>query len=308
MGQLIDFGGGKVQKKAKPEPKLDDVIGLLPRLRFLKDEAIVVHIDQKIIKNDDLLKKVIKDVITIRCMGAITIIIPDSDAKVSEYFVENGYADPLANANFTSTTGITDVIDVLIKHDSAKKIGKIINNYNTIGLVISGLDLNIVFPDEIVNKNVETMSFTMRQMYNSSVQKKANYSIDTLNEIIKTDIIPVIVPTFRDQQGNEYMLESNLFAMYLAKYLNALKYVSVYSDNQQIPTSCIYGAERFTKIVRDGNFDSKTMKILNAAIEAVKNGVQGSHVVAAEGSSIIEEFCNGNTSGLYLYDDTLNHL
>ena len=308
MGQLIDFGG-KNLKRVKQEPKSDDLISILPRLKALKGEIIVIKINNEVIANDILLQSVIKEIVTLKCMGTIVIIVADSDNKVAKYYDENeGIKDPFINSKFVSTNGITDVLEVLIKHDSVKKIVNIIKKYNVMSLAISGNDLDIILPDNVVNKNIETFSFASKQLYGGLEQKNKKYSIDNLNELLKTDLIPIIIPTFKDAQNNEYLLESSEFGMYVAKYTNALKYVVLYTNNKQVPTSCIYGIERFTKIVKTGKFSGNTLRFLGTAIEAIKNGIQGVHIIDCETTSLLEEFCFGNVEGLFLYDDTLNQL
>ena len=174
---------------------------------------------------------------------------------------------------------------------------------------VGGSSLDIVLPDEIVNKNVSTFDPSQRMLYtNSSSQIRKKYSVDMLDELIKTDILPILMPTFKDQNGNNYILESSLFGAYIARYLSALKYVIAYTEDPNVPSNCIYGIERFTKIVKTGNFNQKTLKFLNSGIEAVRNGVQGTHIIDTKNVNLLEEFCSNTFSGLFLYDDTLNQL
>ena len=308
MGEIINFGGKEIKYKPKKEQKTDNFISLLPQLRTLKDEVVIISINEEVENNEMLLKSVIKEVITLKCMGVITIIVANSNSKIEEYFNENQGVKKLFEQNiFTNSTGLTDVLEVIVKHDSVNKISNEIKQYNVISMALSGNDMNIILSDDVLNNNVENLTFT-RKSINSFQKPEKKYSIDTLNELLKTEIIPIVIPTFQDNNKNEYIMESKMFAMYLAKYLNALKYVLIYSDNKSIPTACIYGVERFTKIIKQNNFDTKTLSIFNSAIEAVKNGVQGAHIIDVNQTSLLEELCNCDAGGLFLYDDTLNQL
>ena len=309
MGEIINFGGKKFNIQARKEHKTDDLISLLPKLKNLKDEIIVIKINIEVIENDRLLISVLKEIVTLKCMGAVVILIPDVNDKIEEYFEENqGIKNIFADNNFIDTNGLTDVLEVIIKRNICLKICKFLQDYNIMSMVLSGNDMNIVLSDDVVNNNIKNFSFTPKSIHNQTIQSKKKYSIDILNDIIKTDIIPIVMPTFKDNQGNEYLMDSGMYAMYMSKYLNALKYVLIYNDNSEIPTACIYGIERFSKMIKGGHQKMKTMQAFNSTIEAVKNGVQCSHLIDIENTSLLEALCLNDNGGFCLYDDTLNQL
>lgn len=309
MGEIINFGGKKFNIQARKEHKTDDLISLLPKLKNLKDEIIVIKINIEVIENDRLLISALKEIVTLKCMGAVVILIPDVNDKIEEYFEENqGIKNIFADNNFIDTNGLTDVLEVIIKRNICLKICKFLQDYNIMSMVLSGNDMNIVLSDDVVNNNIENFSFTAKSIHNQTIQSKKKYSIDILNDIIKTDIIPIVMPTFKDNHGNEYLMDSGMYAMYMSKYLNALKYVLIYNDNSEIPTACIYGIERFSKMIKGGHQKMKTMQAFNSTIEAVKNGVQCSHLIDIENTSLLEALCLNDNGGFCLYDDTLNQL
>ena len=309
MGEIINFGGKKFNFKPKQEQKTDDLIALLPKLKVLKDEIIVFKINYNVIEDDNLLTGLIKEIITLKCMGCITIIVPDVNDKIEEYLQQNQGINNVFDTNiFIETNGLTDVLEVIIKHDIISKISKVFKEYNIANMALSGNDMNIIFADDVVNYNVEDISFARKSISGVNFQSQKKYSIDVLNEIIKTDIVPIVMPTFKDKNGNEYLMESGMYAMYLAKYLNALKYVVIYCDDKSIPTRCIYGVERFVKLVKSGDFKLKTLQSINATIEAVKNGVQVAHLIDIKQFSLIETLCDIEHNGLSVYDDSLNSL
>ena len=133
-------------------------------------------------------------------------------------------------------------------------------------------------------------------------------SVDALSELRNTALIPILSPSFRDKQYNEYILESNLFAMQIAKNLNALKLVMTYTDLPIIPTNSIYGIDRFTKIIKKNDIDGEPLSMFYASIEAVRSGVQGVNFVDINQTSFLEEICSSAPSGLFLYDDLLGQL
>ncbi len=309
MGQLIDFGGKNPKGKTRTDPKEADLVSLLPRLRALKGEMIVFNICDNVIADDELLTNLVREIVMLKCMGVTTIIVPDANAKAVEYYRNNyNISDPFANKDFQEAFECVDELEISMKQGYAEKIAKIARSLNTMPLVVGGSSLDVVLPDEIVNKNVSTFDSPRTIYNNSNMQTKKKYSIDMLDELVKTDILPILIPTFKDQNGNNYVLESSLFGAYISQYLSALKYVIIYTKDPMIPSGCIYGIERFTKILKTSNFNRKTLSFLNSGVEAVRSGTQGTHVIDTRNVNLLEEFCGSNFSGLFLYDDTLNQL
>ncbi len=309
MGQVIDFGGKPVRKTVAALSEAD-LIKLLPKLRILKGEDIVIHIGEKVLENNDLLTKLLREVVTLKCMEATVLLIPDTDIIVSSFCDEHlNINNPFKESNFVNAADQIDVFDVIFKRDVISKISNILKSFNSMSLGISGHSLDIVFPDELVNNGLSVFD---RQRYDvgekTSDKKNKKYSIDMLDELLKTDIIPIIAPTFKDRIGKTYIFESYLFGAYLSSYLSSLKYVEVYTDKQNIPTNCIYGVERFMKIVKSSCFSDEDLQIINAGMVAIQKGVQGVHVVDIDHISLLEEFCRKTFSGLFLYDDTLNQI
>ena len=161
MGEIINFGGQTLKYKPKKEQKTDNFISLLPQLRTLKDEIVVITFTEKVLNNPTLLQSVIKEVITLKCMGVITIIVANSNSKIEQYFKENqGIKELFSKNTFTNSNGLTDVLEVIIKHDSVNIINNEIKKYNVISMPLSGNDMNIVLSDDVLNNNVEKLTFT----------------------------------------------------------------------------------------------------------------------------------------------------
>ncbi len=310
MGQVIDFGDKQV-KKTRVALNEIDLIKLLPKLRTLKNENIVVYISEEVLRNDDLLARFLREIVTLKCMEAKVLLVPDTDMFVSGICSENlNINNPFEKNNYVNVSEKVDIFDVIFKRETINKISNILKKFNAMSLGVSGHSLDIIFPDELVDNGLSVFDRQQHELFNRSTSdlKNKKYSIDMLDELLKTDIIPIIAPSFRDRIGNTYIYKSSLFGAYLSSYLSSLKYVEVYTNEQNIPKNCFYGVERFTKIVNSGQFSNNDLQIMNAGIVAIRKGVQGVHIVDISQVSLLEEFCCKTFGGLFLYDDTLNQI
>ncbi len=306
MGQLIDFTGKKKYHKTDGTRSDIDIVGFLPKLKKLKGEIILFHITNDVLLDEKVLYDFIKDVVILKCLGVVVILVPDNDPEIEKYYSDTYNEKLFLNTFCSNINGISDVIEIIMKHNGGEKIVNFLKEYNVLPLSISGQELGIIFPDNVLNNN-DNIYYTFQQR-EQHTERTSSFTIDILNEIIGTDILPIILPSCKDKQGNEYIMSSGYFCMYLAKYLNAIRFITVYKNNDQIPQNCIYGVERFVKIVKTNSFNEKTIKTINPAIEAVKNGVQVSNLIDISSFSIIEDLCAKVSHSLILYDDVLQKI
>ena len=308
MGQLIDFAG-KTPKLRQVREYNNDILQLLPKLRFIKGETVVICLNAFVIADDKILSNLIREIIALKCYDASVVLVVDTNQITGDFCAENfNQSNPFANGSFFEVNEQIDVFNIIVKQNIMKKIANIIKSFNATPVVCSGADIDIVFSDSTIGKTTifDTQLRKINNGYKPQEMKK--YSIKTLEELLKTNLIPIISPTFNDKMGNTYICESNIFSSYISSYLASLKFVNTYIQENDIPYGCVYGIERFSKIMKSGNFSQESNQIVNAGIEAVKNGTQCSHIINPREISLLEEFCSGSFNGLFLYDDTLTTL
>ena len=190
MGRLIDFKE-KSDKKQKDELQSIDFVFFLPKLSLLKGEIIVIYIHKSVIKNEKLLTNLLKEVIALKCMEATTIVVPDINEQIINYCNENfGTSNPFLTSNSIDLCGQGDIFDVVAKNETVNNILGILKKFNAKTLAVSGNTIDILFPDEVVNQNISAFIKQNREIYTvySGMQRK-KYSLDLLNELLKTNII-----------------------------------------------------------------------------------------------------------------------
>ena len=305
MGQVINFG--EHSNKTIPPLQEFDLIKILPHLRALKGENIVIYINAQILKDSNILSSLLREVVTLKCMEANVIIIPDFNEQIcsvcSEIFNTN---NPFKTNNYLNVGDKIDLFDVIFKREIFDNITNTLRSFNAMSIGLSGHTLDIMFPDDYVDNGITVFNHQGRDMYGGLNEKREKkYSTDMLEEILKTDIIPIVSPTCKDRVGNLYIFESSLFGAYLAGFLSSLKYTEVYTNEATMPVNCIYGVERFAKILKSGAFSNNCVRMMNSGINAIQKGVQGVHIININNVHILEEFCSKSFAGLFLYDDSL---
>ena len=309
MGQIIDFGD-KITKDVKQNLKELDIIRLLPKLRSFRGENIVIFLEKSVINDGEVLSKVLREVVILKCMEVRIVLVLDVDEQMRNFCRETyGVDDIFTDKNVYNLRDNIDVIDVICKREVMYEVSNILNSFNAMSLCCSGHSICIVFPDDAVNNGISVFDKPYRDI-NSGTEHQTQkiYSFDMLDELLKTNIIPVLAPTVYDRLGKQYLVRSEVFSAYISGYLSSLKYVAIYKDYADIPTNCLYGVSRMIRILKAGVFSANSLQLINAGIEAINKGSQGAHIINANRVSLLEELCGKRFNGLFLYDDNLNHL
>jgi len=309
MGQILDFNSNNNNAKNNTTREID-LVKLLPKLQNLKKENIVIHITDEVANNDKLLLKLLREVVILKYIEVTVVLILDTNKFIEDFCVKNlKIKKPFEKQSFVKITEEIDVFDMIFKHKVADRVSSFLKNFNATPLCISGHNLDIIFPDEIVYDKLSFFDFQKKDVRNYITEKKnKKYSIVTLEELLKTNIIPVIYPSFKDRIGNTYIQESACFGSYLSSCMSSLKYVEICANKKSIPTNCIYGIDRLSKIIKTGYFSKNDIVLMEACINAIKKGTQGAHIIDIQNVSLLEEFCSQAFKGLFIYDDILNQI
>ena len=307
MAEIINFFGQA--QNYKEGRKNVDVISFLPKLKYLNGETMVVSIDEKVIADDRLLENFLREVLLMKYVGVSIVLVADIRGEVNKYLYENsGIENRLDNDITVALDKDYDVVDVLIKHNGLNTIYDIMDNLGANVLSVSGSVLGIKFAD-IGSDEFSPFEKNRKNFNNVGLKNKnSKNSVGLLDEILKTDIIPVISPIVRDSQGINYVMEGKYFSARLAGLLGALKCVMTYSDEKKIPKGCVYGAERIIEVVNEGGYSANFLNIAKASSEAIINGSQGVHILDPKVVDLVEELCSGNFFGIFVYDDAVSHL
>ena len=307
MAEIINFFGQS--QNYKEGRRNIDVISFLPKLKYLNGETMVISIDEKMLADNRLLESFLREVLLMKYVGVSVVLVVDIRGEVNKYLYENsGIGDRLDNDVAVSVEKDYDVVDVLIKHNGLNTIYDIMDNLGANVLAVSGSTLGIkmadIGSDEFLPFEKDRKNFNNVGLKN----KNSKSSVGLLDEILKTDIIPVISPIVRDFQGVNYVMEGKYFSARLAGLLGALKCVITYSDEKKIPKGCVYGAEHIIDVVNEGGYSANFLNIAKASADAITNGTQGVHIINPKIVDLVEELCSGNFFGIFVYDDAVSHL
>ena len=86
MGQLLNFANEKSNNVKYMTKEKMNLIDLLPKIKMLKGEILIININYSIIKDKELLTRIVNEIVVLKCMGVSVVIVVDADEKIFEYF------------------------------------------------------------------------------------------------------------------------------------------------------------------------------------------------------------------------------
>jgi acetylglutamate kinase len=275
--------------------KLADLIEIIPVLNSLSGHSIVIHVPFETIFKDNLLKGFVKELHFLKQFEIDVVlipqIIPDDDNYVKDIFKDQAHVNKIPS---------TDLYDMLEARLSSKLI-KALNVSGCSSLAISGNEsMSVVGSIKTkVLLNEETGVHEMK--LDSKYAKIDFFNTDVINDILQTDIMPVILPSASNSSGNKkYFVNSVELASVISHKLTAEKLIiGLHEDGINDVDGNLITAIGSRDTLKFNNEN------LTYAAEAVINDVKSAHLInlTKEYSLIIEVFTKQG-SGTMVYNNS----
>ena len=253
-----------------------------------KKEKIVIKCGGKVLIDPDLFNKFIEDIAILYKLGLTIIIVhgggPRIKIKLAKLNIESQFINGLRVTD-KQTMVIVEKALTDFNSEIVEKLQK--KNCKAEGLNVS---INNVFIVEQENKDLDF------------VGKPKKILINKIQTIINKQLIPILSPMGKDEEGQKYNINADTAAVAIAKSLKSRRLLlmtdveGVYDKNKKLineikPTEAKDLIDK--KIVQGGMIP----KLLNS-IDAVENGVKG--VVIIDGRklhSILYEIFSDDGAG-----------
>ncbi len=266
-------------------PSVDEVKKYINKY---KNELIVIKCGGSVLLDPNLFNIFIKDIAVLRKIGVIPIIVHGGGPKIKKKLLESNI-----QSTFIKGLRVTD-----------KKTIKIVENVL--------IELNKEIVTSLKNESGAATSITTKENNILSVkpaEKELGFvgvpnkiKINILNEIIKSNKIPVIAPIGLDENGQSFNINADTTAGAIAKNLKSRRLLlmtdveGVLDKNKKLISEI--KPDTAKKMINDEIITGGMIPKINTCIEAINNEVKG--VVIIDGRrqhSILFELLSDKGSG-----------
>lgn len=260
--------------------KASVLIEALPYIQKFRGDTVVVKFGGSIMESEIGYRNILKDVAFMECVGLQPVIVHGGGKSVSKKMRE-AHIQP----NFVQGLRVTDeqtikVVESVLNNEVNPHLVDIIKNYGGKAHGIHGEDIIKV------KKHRGFDPQTGEELDWGFVGKVISVDIEPVKAFLKADIIPVITPLGRGEDGHLYNVNADDVANAIACALQARKLVFL-SDVPGLlrdindPSSLIstLSLEEVEDLIARGIISGGMLPKIGGAVDALKAGVSKTHII-----------------------------
>jgi len=260
--------------------KASVLIEALPYIQKFRGDTVVVKFGGSIMESEIGYRNILKDVAFMECVGLQPVIVHGGGKAVSKKMRE-AHIQP----NFVQGLRITDektitVVESVLNNEVNPHLVEILKNYGSKAHGIHGEDIIKV------KKYVGFDPQTGEELDWGYVGKVISVDIEPIKAFLNADIIPVITPLGRGEDGHLYNVNADDVANAVACALQARKLVFL-SDVPGLlqdindPTTLIstLSLNEVEDLIERGIISGGMLPKIGGAVEALKAGVSKTHII-----------------------------
>ncbi len=290
----IEYYNGK--EKLTPQFYLDKAEVLLESLPYIKEyfnKIVIVKIGGSMMENDEILKKVLDDVILMKYVGIKTILVHGGGKQITKLMNERNIDVQFIDGLRVTTKEAIDIVKMVLIGDINSKIVSFLNRHGNVSIGLSGNDANFI------KCNKKYYEKDGKKIDLGYVGQILDINVSFITNILNSDYMPVIASLGSDNKGNIYNVNADTCAFELASVLKAKKMILL-SDVDGISAN-IKGEDRLIsklsiegcrELIKNGSIGSGMIPKINACIDAINNGVSSATILngTKDHSVLIEIF------------------
>jgi acetylglutamate kinase len=260
--------------------KASVLIEALPYIQKFRGDTVVVKFGGSIMESEIGYRNILKDVAFMECVGLQPVIVHGGGKSVSKKMRE-AHIQP----NFVQGLRVTDeqtikVVESVLNTEVNPHLVEIIKNYGSKAHGIHGEDIIKV------KKHTGYDPQTGAELDWGYVGKVIHVDVEPIKAFLKADIIPVITPLGRGEDGHLYNVNADDVANAVACALQARKLVFL-SDvpgllrdpNDATTLISTLSLTEVEDLIARGIISGGMLPKIGGAVEALKAGVSKTHII-----------------------------
>ena len=258
------------------------LIEALPYIQSFKDKIVVVKFGGSAMVNKDTFQSVLQDVVFMKSIGMKPVIVHGGGPFISSEMEKRGKKPLFINGcRVTDKETLEIAIDVLTNQIGNLIIDQI-NEMGAKGVCVWGENNSPIKAIKLVSKSNDG-SETEDLGY---VGEPTEIECDSFMDLFEYDQIPIVPPIAKGVDGENYNVNADNVASFVAGALKAEKLVFI-SDTHGISTDpsdpesfvSTLHEDEVNRLIKSGVISGGMLPKANACISAMREGVRKAHII-----------------------------
>lgn len=255
----------------------------LPYIQRFVGRTIVVKFGGNAMVNEDLKSSFARDIVLMKLVGINPVVVHGGGPQIGQLLEQLGIGSNFVDGMRVTDSRTMDVVEMVLGASVNKDIVNLINQHGGKAIGVTGKDGMLIQARKMqVTRNSPDME-APEIIDIGHVGEVANINSDVIDLLSASDFIPVIAPIGVDGSGTSYNINADLVAGKIAEVLRAEKLILLtnVAGLQDKGGRVLTGLEtrEVDALIADGTIYGGMLPKIGCALNAVKAGVTGSHII-----------------------------
>ncbi len=286
-----DFGAIKSKFIGTKGISMEEAIGksrvlieALPYIQSFKDKIVVVKFGGSAMVNGDTFQSILQDMVFMKSIGMKPVIVHGGGPFISSEMEKRGKKPHFVNGYRVTDKETLDIaIDVLTNQISKLIIDKI-NEMGAKGVCVWRKDSGPIKARKLISKGNGGDESAAEDL--GYVGELTEIERDSFINLFEDDQIPIVSPIAKGIDGENYNVNADNVASFVAGALKAEKLVFI-SNTHGISTdpsdpesfTSTLHEDEVNKLIKSGVISGGMLPKANACISAMREGVKKAHII-----------------------------
>ena len=287
-----------------PHDKAAILSEALPYMQRHDDAIVVVKYGGHAMGNEQQARDFARDIVLLEQAGVNPVVVHGGGPQISEMLKRLGIKSEFAAGHRITDAASVEVVEMVLAGSINKQLVGFINAEGGRAVGLSGKDGNMVIAKKATRTVVDPHSHIEQVIDLGFVGEPDRVDKTVLDQVIRSDIIPVLAPVAASADGGTFNVNADTFAGAVAGALGATRLLLL-TDVPGVLDKAGHlieelDIESVRRLIADGTISGGMIPKVETCIYALEQGVEG--VVIIDGKMqhavLLELFTNTGTGTL----------
>jgi len=261
-----------------PHDKAAILSEALPYMQRHDDAVIVVKYGGHAMGSEQIARDFARDIVLIEQAGINPVVVHGGGPQISEMLKRLGIKSEFAAGHRITDAASVEIVEMVLAGSINKQLVGFINAQGGRAVGLSGKDGNMVIARKVTRTIVDPDSQIEKVIDLGFVGEPERVDRTVLDQVIRSDIIPVLAPVAASHDGGTFNVNADTFAGAVAGALAARRLLLLTDvpgvldrAGQLVPELTI---EEVRSLIADGTISGGMIPKVETCIGAIEQGVE----------------------------------
>lgn len=255
----------------------------LPYIQRFSGKTIVIKYGGNAMVDDQLKNGFARDIVLMKSVGMNPVVVHGGGPQIGDLLSRMGKESKFVEGMRVTDSETMDIVEMVLGGQVNKEIVTLINRNGGSAVGLTGKDGDLIRAKKLVFKRADPGMEAPEIIDIGHVGEVESIDTSVVDTLVKGDFIPVIAPIGVGKDSQSYNINADLVAGKMAEILAAEKLIMLTNaagllnaDGDVLTGLSIADVD---DLIKAGVIHGGMLPKINAALDAVKNGVKSAHII-----------------------------